>query len=438
MKRSTSSGPTLASSAARRFVVMAAGSGGDVAPFAAIAKELARRGKDTVLMAPARYAAFVASSDVKFMSLGADEVFEDVFSGSDVWHPRKGLQASWRYYGAAMRAAHERLRASFNPADTALISSTFAVGARLAEEVDGFPNTTVHLSPAVIFSGDAPPAWPEMTVPLTWPSWLKRAITQAAERFATDPVIGAHVNPALVRAGHLPQRRLFSKWIHSPRRVRYAFPEWFAPAAADWPRNSLFMGFPLGPGQTDPMPSTIDNWLRTSEGPLIVMTAGTAVEQRPPWLRAALAAALSLGVRVMLIEPSRRLDEASTDSRLFSTPFAPFPRVLPLASLLIHHGGIGTFAQALRSGTRQLIVPGAHDQFDNAARAVEHSLASRVSASELSANALSILRSTMQEGLGSKVLLESKIIHSLAVDGAAAIAEEAATEVMPTPAPGER
>ncbi|WP_229507707.1 glycosyltransferase [Massilia sp. Dwa41.01b] len=34
----------------------------------------------------------------------------------------------------------------------------------------------------------------------------------------------------------------------------------------------------------------------------------------------------------------------------------------------MHHGGIGTTAEALHAGTAQLVVPLAHDQFDNGAR----------------------------------------------------------------------
>jgi rhamnosyltransferase subunit B len=48
--------------------------------------------------------------------------------------------------------------------------------------------------------------------------------------------------------------------------------------------------------------------------------------------------------------------------------FVPLRRLLPQAAALIHHGGIGTTAEALRAGTPQLVVPLAHDQFDNAAR----------------------------------------------------------------------
>ena len=49
--------------------------------------------------------------------------------------------------------------------------------------------------------------------------------------------------------------------------------------------------------------------------------------------------------------------------------YTPFSQILPRAAGLIHHGGIGSCAQALRAGVPQLIMPMAYDQFDNAARA---------------------------------------------------------------------
>jgi UDP:flavonoid glycosyltransferase YjiC (YdhE family) len=47
---------------------------------------------------------------------------------------------------------------------------------------------------------------------------------------------------------------------------------------------------------------------------------------------------------------------------------APHQLLFPRASAIVHQGGIGTTAQALRSGHPMLIVPHAHDQPDNAFR----------------------------------------------------------------------
>ena len=80
--------------------MVAVGSGGDVAPLAAVAAHLAARGQQTTPMAPRRYAA-LAPAGVDFRPAGADDVFESVFSGHAVWTARHGLAESWRYYGAA-------------------------------------------------------------------------------------------------------------------------------------------------------------------------------------------------------------------------------------------------------------------------------------------------------------------------------------------------
>src|SRR6202042_1693212 len=48
--------------------------------------------------------------------------------------------------------------------------------------------------------------------------------------------------------------------------------------------------------------------------------------------------------------------------------YAPYSRLFPRASVIIHQGGVGTTAQALRSGKPMLVMPYSHDQPDNARR----------------------------------------------------------------------
>ena len=48
--------------------------------------------------------------------------------------------------------------------------------------------------------------------------------------------------------------------------------------------------------------------------------------------------------------------------------FVPLSSLLPRCAAIVHHGGIGTTSQAFAAGIPQLIMPLAHDEFDNAAR----------------------------------------------------------------------
>lgn len=396
---------------------------------ARVAACIAERGMPATLMAPARYEGYVDGTKAMFTSIGADDVFESVFNGREIWDARSGLKASWRYYGAAMSASLAKLRATSQPDATALVSSSFAVGARMAEELDGYLNTTVHLSPGVIFSAAAPPAWPAFSIPEFLPPIVKAGLVRMAERFATDPVIGAHVNPTLRDSGRPARRRLFSEWIHSPRRVMYAFPEWFAKAAIDWPAQGVFAGFPQGTAQEQAIAPHLVEWIDGSDAPLIVITAGTAVEGRPAWVRAALQGARACGARVVLIEPEPVEMQAVTRD-VISVPFVSFRQLLPKARLILHHGGIGTFVQALRSATPQIMVPTAHDQFDNAARAVSLGLATGTSPRELSAAAHKVIEHALAD---SSKVEKAVTIHdypSLCDDGADVIAQRVIAEAV--------
>jgi UDP:flavonoid glycosyltransferase YjiC (YdhE family) len=62
--------------------------------------------------------------------------------------------------------------------------------------------------------------------------------------------------------------------------------------------------------------------------------------------------------------------------------YAPHSLVFPHAEAIVHQGGVGTTAQALRAGVPQLIVPSAADQPDNAARIARLGVGRTVSRAE--------------------------------------------------------
>jgi UDP:flavonoid glycosyltransferase YjiC (YdhE family) len=53
---------------------------------------------------------------------------------------------------------------------------------------------------------------------------------------------------------------------------------------------------------------------------------------------------------------------------MIAVEWASFPALFARAAAVVHPGGVGTTAQALRAGVPQLVMPFAHDQFDNADR----------------------------------------------------------------------
>ena len=72
---------------------------------------------------------------------------------------------------------------------------------------------------------------------------------------------------------------------------------------------------------------------------------------------------------VFLSQYSDQIPKELPDT-VFYGAYAPFGKLLPKSSVLVHHGGIGTCAQALKAGIPQLLVPFGLDQHDNASRIV--------------------------------------------------------------------
>jgi rhamnosyltransferase subunit B len=69
----------------------------------------------------------------------------------------------------------------------------------------------------------------------------------------------------------------------------------------------------------------------------------------------------------LLIGHSGNLPESLPEG-VAAFEYAPYSEVLPRSCAIVHQGGVGTTGQALRAGRPSLILPHAHDQFDNAAR----------------------------------------------------------------------
>jgi UDP:flavonoid glycosyltransferase YjiC (YdhE family) len=126
--------------------------------------------------------------------------------------------------------------------------------------------------------------------------------------------------------------------------------------------------FPLyDAGDLENPQSGLDDYLAGGEAPL-VFTSGSAHTSADAFFAASAAACRLLGRRAIFITrfPQQLPDPLPPLVRHID--YIPFSKLLPHAAAFIHHGGIGTAAQALKAGVPQLIAPSCYDQFDNAAR----------------------------------------------------------------------
>src|SRR5262249_53944037 len=160
-----------------------------------------------------------------------------------------------------------------------------------------------------------------------------------------------------------PVRGIMSQWWHSPQRVLGLFPPWYGEPQPDWPPQVRLVGFPLYDERgVEELPGGLADFLATGSPPLVFMP-GSANAQAQDFFRAPVEACQRLGRRGLLLPRFPEQLPAPLPPTIRHFNFIPFSQVLPQAAALVHHGGIGTSAQALAAGVPQVVMPLAHDQF---------------------------------------------------------------------------
>ncbi|MCA1854813.1 glycosyltransferase [Massilia oculi] len=354
-------------SGSRHFIVVTIGSAGDLFPFMRLALALRDAGHRVSMLGPVQHAPFVEPTGLRFHGLPADEA---VLDHPDLWHPTRGLPLVWRATRPAM--AQLPAFASTLPPDERgllLVHPLALPEADLCRALrPGLRVAAAYLAPSNLPTVHDPlllGPWPvPRWVPLDVRGWLWRCLG----RRLVNPVALPDVNAARAAHGLAPVRDLLGHIMAVPDLSLTLFPDWFAPTQPDWPQPLLRAGFPLyDPSPDAALAPQLAAFLAAGAPPL-VFTPGTGNRQAAHYFRCALQACARLGRRAILLTPHRAQLPAELPDSVLWQDYVPLRLLLPQVAALVHHGGIGTLAEALRAGTPQLVVPLAHDQFDNAAR----------------------------------------------------------------------
>jgi rhamnosyltransferase subunit B len=194
--------------------------------------------------------------------------------------------------------------------------------------------------------------------------WLWRTI----DALYLDRLFGPALNQFRRELGLGPVNEILGRWIHSPNRGIALFPDWFAEPQPDWPKQLAITGFPLfDEGSLRELPAELEKFLAEGDHP-VVFTPGSAMEHAAEFFRVSLEACLALRRRAIFLTPYRDQLPPRLPPAIRHFDYVPFSRLLPYVAALVHHGGIGTCAQAMKAGIPHLIMPMAHDQFSNAFR----------------------------------------------------------------------
>jgi rhamnosyltransferase subunit B len=347
------------------------GSAGDVHPFLAIGLALRARGHEVELLTNPVFEPLARSLGLGFTAVGTVRQYEDTLAHPKLWHPVDGLGVMWRgLIKHTLIPVYQRLAATAAAGRCVVLASPVSLGARAAHHRLAVPLVTAYTAATMLRSCSDPMTMAHWQVPRWLPQFARRAAWRALDRHKLEPMARPALAALFAHAGmDAPRASVFGEWMHSPLAGVTLFPDWFAKAPHDWPGQVVQAGFPLFDGdQTGAPDERLLRFLDAGSAPVVFMP-GTAARGTGGFFQAARQACAELGLRGVLLGEQAGQATAKPDAKgIFAADYAPFGWLLPRASALVHHGGIGSLAQALRAGLPQLLLPRGFDQFDNALR----------------------------------------------------------------------
>jgi sterol 3beta-glucosyltransferase len=353
-----------------RVLVLTLGTRGDVQPFVALAQQLRQRGHEVVVAAPHRFTGLVEGHGVTFAGIddGPLRLLDDGTAVGDVATGGLGaklalmrrmpamftrvLDDCWQVASAGAGAG----------ADLIVHNGQVMAGQHVAEKLD-IPAVLALPMPIYVPTREFP--WPGQQLP----SWLPAPINRLTYAGMKAPALMFGHTVDRWRSGlGLPRRR----GRHDPSRrpdgqpalVLHAVSPTVIPRPADWPATAHMTGYwfvdttatadlapPVGPDLTD-----------SDQEPVVFVGFGSMTGPDPAAATEEVVQALRLaGVRGILAGGWGGLQPIPGPDT-FLRGDVHHETVFPRSAVIVHHGGAGTTAAAVRAGRPQVVCPFVADQ----------------------------------------------------------------------------
>jgi rhamnosyltransferase subunit B len=381
-----------------RIVLTTWGSLGDLHPYLALAVELTRRGHTAIVATLAGFRPNVEAAGVEFRPLRPDISPDDPRLPEIVRRVLDARQGPAYLFtellGPVMRETYQDTLAAVTGDGGAdlLVSHQIPLTGPIVAATTGVRWVSAVLAPGGLMSATdpmTPPQAPGLRRLLALHPAVARAFLTLARgmlaRWA-EPVYRLRRDLGLPRGANP-----ILEGQHSPTRVLALFSTLFARIQPDYPLHTLITGFPfydaMPPGASiDP---ELQRFLDAGEPPIVFTLGSSAVWIAEDFYPVSIAAVQRLGRRALLLAgESTAALRPTLPPTIGAFDYAPHALVMARAAAIVHQGGIGTTAQALRAGRPSLVVPFGQDQPDNARRSVELGVARTISRSAYRVNRL--------------------------------------------------
>ncbi|WP_329329442.1 glycosyltransferase [Streptomyces mirabilis] len=333
-----------------RILIAAAGSRGDVAPYTGLGAELRRAGYDVVLATTDTFAPLVRDAGLEFRSLPADLRVRGGATGK-----RELMRTAAAFITELGQGFADAMDEG---ADLLLLSTTTAPLGWHLTEATGTPSLGVYLQPTAP-TGDFPPV-------VTGSRSLGRLANRATGRFALRMADRVY-EQAVAKLRHRLQLPAASPSEMRRRQERanwpilHGFSTALVPRPSDWrPGLEVVGNWWPHHDPAERLPTDLEDFLRAGPRPVLIGFGSMAFGDGERLSEIAVRALRRAGLRGILQAGSAGL--AADGEDVLTIGDVPHALLFPRLAAVVHHGGAGTSAAALRAGVPAVTVPVTADQ----------------------------------------------------------------------------
>jgi rhamnosyltransferase subunit B len=352
-------------------IIASSGTGGDILPFITLGQGLHQRGHRILMLVPRFHEAMAQASGLPYQTFGTHEQFQASLDNPDLWDERKGWQVIWNGLIPHLNVIRQLIAQLPDEQPCVVLSHPIIIPmAAIARATR--PDLRIvcaYPAPSNLCSSDDMLTAGSLRIPSWSPISWRRALWKLIHKLWIDPVTLPSLNAARQQHRLPAVTHFFEHLLTASDASIGLFPDWYASAQPDWPESFSTGDFVNTPVQGQEVLSPeLMQFLNDGTAP-VVFTPGTGHQHAAGYFNTASETLKRLGRRGIFITPHAAQLPAPLPSGILWQSHVPFSALLPHTAAIVHHGGIGTTADAFRAGIAQLIVPFAYDQFDNGLRA---------------------------------------------------------------------
>ena len=348
----------------KRIAILSAGSRGDVYPYAALGRAIQSRGCTVRLVTFTPFGELVTGQGLEFFPVSDPMV---AVKSSDDWHrwqssdtdlPRK-LWALRRLLKQCQQPFTQMLDECLDACrdcDAILSATSGFAGPHIAEKF-ALPFSWAFLQPETPTSH-----FPHYLSP--WSRSLGEFVNYATYAVASgcfQVLFGNTV--ARWREKSLGLRPSRASVVPGSKSspVLYGFSRHVVAKPADWDERKHVTGYWILNSEASWSPSReFSSFL--DEGPPPIAVCLNAIQGRPDILDVIACATRQTGQRAAILTGGKAVQPGRNFNHVITVDYAPHEWLFPRVTAVIHHGGAGTTAAALRAGQPSILVPSFFDQ----------------------------------------------------------------------------